>query len=300
MKWAVVGIFLFSVLYVHFRGKARLPFFRQLFDHSSIMAPLNIFMYWFSKVPTHTPYLPTSTFNDLKVLEDNWEMIRDEAQNLIGLEKIRAAEKNDDAGFNSFFKAGWKRFYLKWYDASHPSAESFCPKTVALLRQIPSVKAAMFAELGPGGTLNPHRDPYAGSLRYHLGLMTPNDDRCFIEVNGQRYSWRDGQGVVFDETYIHWAQNGTDVNRIIIFCDIERPMRYRWTQAINRWLGKTMMTAAASPNETGDETGGINKVFRFVWAAGQYRRRFKQFSKPLYYISKFSLIIGMMAGLYYL
>ncbi|MFC5474582.1 lipid A hydroxylase LpxO [Paraherbaspirillum soli] len=300
MKWAVVSIFLLSVLFVHFRGKARLPFFRQLFDHSSIMAPLNIFMYLFSKVPTNTPYLPTSTFNDLKVLEDNWETIRDEAKSLIGLEKIRAAEKNDDAGFNSFFKAGWKRFYLKWYDASHPSAEKFCPKTVALLRSIPSVKAAMFAELGPGGMLNPHRDPYAGSLRYHLGLVTPNDDRCFIEVNGERYSWRDGHGVVFDETYIHWAHNDTAINRIIIFCDIERPMRYRWAQAINRWLGKTMMTAAASPNETGDETGGINKLFRFVWSAGQYRRRLKKFSKPLYYVVKFGLIIGAVVGIIYI
>jgi beta-hydroxylase len=54
----------------------------------------------------------------------------------------------------------------------------------------------MFAELPPGAKLNPHRDPYAGSLRYHLGLVTPNDDRCFIEVDGERHSWRDGQGVI--------------------------------------------------------------------------------------------------------
>ncbi|MQQ99585.1 lipid A hydroxylase LpxO [Glaciimonas soli] len=300
MKWVVISIFLLSVLYVHFRGKARLPFFRQIFDHSSIMAPLNIFMYMFSKVPTNTPYLPTSTFADLKILEDNWETIRDEAMALTGLEKIRAAEKNDDAGFNSFFKAGWKRFYLKWYDASHPSAEQFCPKTVELLRRTPSVKAAMFAELAPGGKLNPHRDPFAGSMRYHLGLVTPNDDRCFIEVNGERYSWRDGKGVVFDETFIHWAHNDTDINRIIIFCDIERPMKYRWAQAINRWLGRHMMSAAASPNETGDETGGINKVFRFVWAIGQYRRALKKFSRPLYYVIKFGLIIGVVAAIIWL
>src|SRR5438105_8848490 len=112
MKWAVISIFLLSVVYVHFRGKVRMPFFRQLFDHSSILAPLNILMYLFSRVPTNTAYLPTSTFSDLKILEDNWETIRDEAQALTGMEKIRAAEKNDDAGFNSFFKAGWKRFYL--------------------------------------------------------------------------------------------------------------------------------------------------------------------------------------------
>ncbi len=28
----------------------------------------------------------------------------------------------------------------------------------------------------------------------------------FIEVDGERYSWRDGEGVLFDETYIHYAE----------------------------------------------------------------------------------------------
>lgn len=202
MKWTIVSLYLLSILHIHFRGRVRLPFFRQMFDHSSFMAPINLFMHAFSRVPS-TPYLPVDTFKELEPLQKNWEVIRAEALNLLALQKIKAAEKNDDAGFNSFFKAGWKRFYLKWYDASHPSAERFCPQTVALLRSIPSVKAAMFAELPPGGQLNHHRDPFAGSMRYHLGLATPNDDRCFIEVDGQRYSWRDGQGVVFDETYIH-------------------------------------------------------------------------------------------------
>jgi beta-hydroxylase len=155
------------------------------------------------------------------------------------------------------------------------------------------VKAAMFAELPPGGKLNMHRDPFAGSLRYHLGLVTPNNDRCFIEVDGQRYSWRDGEGVIFDETFIHWAKNDSDVNRIILFCDIERPMRFRWAQKINKWLGRTMMTAASSPNETGDQTGGINKLFRFVWAMGQYRRRFKAWNRRLYYVTKAALIVSV-------
>jgi beta-hydroxylase len=286
MKWTVVAIYLLSVFHVHFRGKVRLPIFRQLFDHSSFVAPINAFMHLFSGVPS-TPYLPVRDFRD-------WQMIRDEALGLLEMQKIRAAEKNDDAGFNSFFKNGWKRFYLKWYDASHPSAERFCPRTVALLRGIPSVKAAMFAELPPGGKLNMHRDPFAGSLRYHLGLVTPNSDRCFIAVDGQRYSWRDGEGVIFDETFIHWAKNDSDSNRIILFCDIERPMRFRWAQAINKWLGRTMMTAASSPNETGDQTGGINKVFRFVWKMGQYRRRFKAWNRSLYYVTKVVLIVGFV------
>ncbi len=294
MKWAFVTLYLLSIFHVHLRGRVRLPFLRQLADHSSLVAPINAFMHMFSGVPS-TPYLSTENFQQLRVLENNWHVIRGEALQLIALQKIRAAEKNDDAGFNSFFKYGWKRFYLKWYGASHPSAERLCPRTVALLRDIPCVKAAMFAELPPGGKLNMHRDPFAGSLRYHLGLATPNSDRCFIEVDGQRYSWRDGESVMFDETYIHWAQNDSDHDRIILFCDIERPMRFRWAQALNRWLGRTLMTAASSPNETGDQTGGINRLFRFVWLAGQYRRRFKAWNRTVYQLTRL-LLVSLLAA----
>ena len=294
MKWVVVGFYILSILHIHFRGRVRLPFRRQIFDHSSFMAPINIFMHKFSKVP-NTPFIPVSEFPELARLQENWPIIRAEAENLLALKKIKAAEQNDDAGFNSFFKNGWKRFYLKWYDASHPSAERLCPQTYALLQSIPSVKAAMFAELPPGGKLNPHRDPFAGSMRYHLGLATPNDDRCFIDVDGERHSWRDGQGVVFDETFIHWAINGSESDRVILFCDVERPMRYRWMQAFNRWFGRTVMTAAASPNETGDQVGLVSKLFRISFYAGQYRRRFKAWNKTAYNITRVALVVALIA-----
>jgi len=299
MKLALVSFYLLAIFHIHFRGKVRLPFMRQLFDHSSFMAPINLFMHVFSKVPSK-PYLALDQFKELEPLQQNWQIIRAEAENLLALKKIKAAEQNNDAGFNSFFKNGWKRFYLKWYDASHPSAEQLCPQTYALLKAIPSVKAAMFAELPPGGKLNPHRDPFAGSLRYHLGLATPNDDRCFIDVDGERHSWRDGQGVMFDETYIHWAINGSESDRIILFCDVERPMRYRWAQAVNRWLGRTMMTAAASPNEQGDQTGLVSKLFKVSFVAGQYRRRYKAWNKTAYKATKFGLIIALAAAIVFL
>lgn len=294
MRWMLVSGYLVPMLYVHFRGKVRLPIGRQLFDHSSFMAPINLFIHLFSRVPA-TPYQQVSNFPELAPLARHWRTIRAEAEQLMALQKIKAAEKNDDAGFNSFFKTGWKRFYLKWYDASHPSAERLCPNTFALLHQIPSIKAAMFAELPPGGKLNPHRDPFAGSLRYHLGLATPNDDRCFIEVDGQPYSWRDGEAVIFDETYIHWAVNGSEADRVILFCDIERPMRFRWSRAVNRWLGKTMMTAASSPNENGDQVGLVSRLFRISFTMGRYRRRFKQWNKTVYRLTKLVLIAAAAA-----
>ncbi len=67
-----------AALYTHHRGNVRHRPFRQLSDHSTFMAPVNAIMYLFSKVPC-TPYINTSHFPELKVLDANWEVIRDEA-----------------------------------------------------------------------------------------------------------------------------------------------------------------------------------------------------------------------------
>lgn len=295
MKWLIPAIWLASILFAHFRGRVRLRLSRQLLDQSAVLAPVNAFMVLCSRVPT-TPYLPSREMPELQVLDDNWEIIRDEALKMAELRRIKAAEKHDDIGFNSFFKYGWKRFYLKWYDARHPSAEELCPRTVAILKSLPKVKAAMFAELPPGGKLNKHRDPFAGSLRYHLGLTTPNDDRCHIIVDGEPYSWRDGESVVFDETYVHEAYNQSEANRIILFCDIERPLKWRWAEAFNRWFGRVVMSAASSPNDGGDQTGAINKLTHAHWVIDQKRKQFKTWNRTVYKITKVVLIALVVAA----
>ncbi|MCE4061684.1 lipid A hydroxylase LpxO [Pandoraea sputorum] len=293
MKWIVLAIIAACAVYVHFRGKVRHKFFRQLSDHSTFLSPLNVFMYTFSRVPT-TPYLKSDNFPELEPLRQNWEAIRAEAMSLLDESRIKASDKYNDVGFNSFFKSGWKRFYLKWYDESHPSANALCPVTTDLVRKIPTIKAAMFAELPHGSRLVRHRDPYAGSLRYHLGLVTPNDDRCYIDVDGQSYSWRDGEGVMFDETYIHYAENQSGQNRIILFCDIERPMKYRWAQAVNRWFGRHLVGAAASPNDAGDRTGGLNKVFKYIYSIRIVGKRLKAWNRSVYYAVKWALFGGIL------
>ena len=178
----LVYTFLASVLVVHFRGRERLGFGRQLTDHSTIMAPYNALMYLFSAVP-NKPILPVSTIPDLAKLRDNWTTIRDEATALFDEGRIKASDGYNDWGFNSFFRSGWKRFYLKWYGDALPSAERMCPQTVALLKSIPCIKGAMFATLAPGGRLVRHRDPRVGDrafrivpehrLEFHDGVLGP-------------------------------------------------------------------------------------------------------------------------------
>src|SRR5208283_2489676 len=144
VKTLLIALFLASVVYVHYRGRVRHGFGRQLTDHSTFLAPVNAVFYLFSRVPPR-PFLEERYFPELRTLTDNWQAIRDEGMRLLDEGYVRAAASYNDLGFNSFFRTGWKRFYLKWYADPLPSAERMCPKTVALLNAIPNVHGAMFA-----------------------------------------------------------------------------------------------------------------------------------------------------------
>ena len=80
--------------------------------------------------------------------------------------------------------------------------------------------------LAPNAKIIPHHGIYKGVLRFHLGLSTPNSPNCFISVNNQIYYWKDGEGIIFDDTFEHWVNNNTDKQRIILICDIIRPVNY--------------------------------------------------------------------------
>ena len=298
MRWLFLLWFVISVTYVIRRGNARFAFARQLSDHSTFLAPINCLCYLFSPLKA-TAYIDPARFHELDRLKDNWEVIREEALAVDAAERISAATQYNDIGFNSFFKTGWRRFYLKWYDAPHPSAQALCPVTTRLLQEIPSIKAAMFAQLPPGASLVRHRDPYAGSVRYHLGLVTPASPQCYIDVDGQQYYWRDGEAVMFDETYIHYAKNETDVSRIVLFCDIERPMYFRFAAALNRGFSNVVLRAASSPNDEGDRTGFLNRVFKYVYAIRRVGKRLKAWHRPTYYVVKWVLFGSIFAGIVY-
>lgn len=296
MKAIIVIAFALSVAYIHFRGRVRHRLSRQLSDHSTVLAPINSFLYLFSRLPNR-PYLRTADFPDLAPLQAHWQEIREEGLALMRQGEIKRSDDYNDVGFNSFFKTGWKRFYLKWYGDHHPSATKLCPRTTELLQQIGSVKAAMFAELPPGSRLVRHRDPYAGSYRYHLGLDTPNDPGCHINVDGQSYYWRDGEAVMFDETYIHYAENTTDQNRLILFCDIERPLKYRWAAAFNRWFSRNVMSAAAAPNSSEDSTGGINRLFSRIYKVRLRGKAMKKTNRMRYYLEKW-VVVAVLIGFF--
>src|SRR6201991_1219913 len=90
-KFIVLYILIISTVIVHYRGKIRYKFFRQLTDHSTFMAPINIPMYALSGVENQ-PYIKTSNFPQLDALRNNWQVIRDEALLLEQEELIKGSD----------------------------------------------------------------------------------------------------------------------------------------------------------------------------------------------------------------
>jgi beta-hydroxylase len=298
LKIAVVSIFLSSALFVHFRGHVKHRVRRQLTDHSTFLAPYNALMYLFSAVPLR-PYQDVNAFPELERLRSNWTTIRDEALALYTAGHLRAAEKYNDIAFNTFFRRGWKRFHLKWYGDPLPSARMLCPQTVDLLNAVPSINAALFALLPAGAKLGEHRDPFAGSLRFHLGLVTPNSDKCCIVVDGTQHAWRDGESVIFDETFIHSAFNNTESDRIILFCDVTRPLRGRAIRAINQFMIDHVVKATATRNEANEPLGIVNHVSKYVYKLKLFFEDAKKINKRLYYGIKYVLIIGLLIAIFH-
>ena len=292
-RFSLLVVFVAMALYAHLRGRTHLKFFREVFGPATLMAPINVPIYLSSAVPS-TPFLAVDLVAGLRFLEEHWRELRDEVERLNAQGNIRSSEIYDDAGFNSFFRHGWKRFYLKWYGEPVPSARELCPRTLELLEQVPAVRAAMFVRMAPHSRLPIHRDPFAGSLRFHLGLRTPNSERCRITVDGQTYWWKDGEGVLFDETFLHRAENETDEDRLILFCDVERPLRTRAARVFNRVIGEGVMRAFRTRNVQGEAVGVVNKAFGLLYPIRVLGKRIKQRSKPAYYLLKYAIVAGVL------
>lgn len=287
----LIAVYGGSLAFVRWRNRVHLSWGRQSTDFSTFMVPLNIPAYLLSRVPTCSR-LPVSAFPQLGLLEQHWETIRDEALALYAHGHI--AVKNDLPGSNFYRDNRWKSFYLKIYDNDLPSARALAPKTLALVEQVPGMNLALFAVLMPGKKLTRHHDPFAFTLRYSLGLSTPNSPGCGLMVNGEQYQWKDGEGIVFDETYLHSAHNDTTQPRIILMTDIDRPLRSRAIQKCYFHFARFFNNLFYIDNLDPSRSGIGNRLSASVVRYKASMKQRKKLSPRGYRAGKWALNLGLV------
>jgi len=152
-------------------------------------------------------------------IRKEFENIRDRVKDFAPFQEISPDQiyiSNDDKWKMFFLKAGKIRF--------DKNCEQF-PETMKILDEEKNIVSAYFSVIGPQKMLMPHEGPWCGILRIHLGIDIPTGGSgCTLVVKEQEYKWKEGECVVFDDTYEHFAVNATSKDRVVLFLDFMRPL----------------------------------------------------------------------------
>lgn len=162
-------------------------------------------------------------------VERDWRTIRSELDRVLSRKDDMPAVQEITPDARSITDdAGWKIFPLVAYGIRSRLNIRLCPEeTWRVVRRIPGLKTAMFSVFEAGKRLPPHRGPYNGVLRLHLGLLVPEpSDRLGIRIGSELRHWQEGRALIFYDAHEHEAWNETAAPRVVLFADFVKPLRF--------------------------------------------------------------------------
>jgi aspartyl/asparaginyl beta-hydroxylase (cupin superfamily) len=123
--------------------------------------------------------------------------------------------------------ADWSASYL--FEGGQPHAVNAppCPETMAALAAAPQPvigsrsPMALFSRLTPGTHIRPHHGMLNTRLICHLPLVVPGD--CALRVGAETREWREGELLIFDDSFEHEAWNRGSSDRVVLLFEIWRP-----------------------------------------------------------------------------
>lgn len=179
-------------------------------------------------------FYTTEDYPELKILEDNYVDIANEIPEFILKDNMYVRNRNDwnnEGGkelskkLKSEWIRGWQtdvwyNFPLLYHGEPIHKAATICPKTLAMLKMIPSIKIAGFSLLRPNSTLEPHTDE-AGKINNTLAgnLLLTKDTDASVYVGNQKNKHETGKFIIFDSNIIHYADNNSLKDRVILYIE---------------------------------------------------------------------------------
>jgi hypothetical protein len=107
------------------------------------------------------------------------------------------------------------------------------PKLTEFLKSLPDLKVALISKLSEKTKLKPHYGWGAHSnnvLRCHYGILLPSDkNKSYVSVADDDASPEEirnhklNDWIAFDDSKLHYAENKSDEERIVLIVDLERP-----------------------------------------------------------------------------
>lgn len=185
--------------------------------------------------PRHTPDFPPWCH----VLENHYHTIKNECMQLlsqkncwypVGSSKHRPTGHHDDTIVST--GGEWQELVL--FGAGIPPNASVAPLTKALLKKhAPDAVSlshagggeCLLSLLKPRTRLKPHCASTNVRLTCHLGLVVPSSSKkaCALRVKDTWKKWKEGECIVFDDSYEHEVVNDTDETRIVLLLRFWHP-----------------------------------------------------------------------------
>ena len=230
-------IIVFQALFAIAIGIVLLTVVLYLIEPSLVAIPFSFILKLVLKNP---PFLKLeSVFPKHKLLEENWQVIQGELMEILkhqeNIPKFHEIDSIQTA-ISAHDNVPWRVFMFKAYDNWMESNCKMAPKTTKLLKEVPEITTAMFSILGPNKHIPPHYGFYKGVYRYHLGLMIPANGDCYLIDGGEKYVWKEGKGVLFDDTFKHEVWNKSSSTRVVLFCDVYRNDLPSLFKPLNKWV----------------------------------------------------------------
>ena len=188
-------------------------------------------IFFFPGLPT-TPYFAHALFPWMEEFERQTDAIREGLKATLpraeGRERVFTTDSEEQAGLRGSQGApGWDGFYFYRHGTRRDEVHLRCPHTSAALDALTLMRVrehapeVMFSVLTPGTHILPHRGVTNTRVVCHLPLIVPED--CALVVGGEAHHWREGRGVVFDDTFEHEAWNRGARTRVVLIADVWNP-----------------------------------------------------------------------------
>ncbi|MBT6515708.1 MAG: aspartyl/asparaginyl beta-hydroxylase domain-containing protein [Crocinitomicaceae bacterium] len=162
-------------------------------------------------------------FPFLNKLVGNFNVIKDELIELLRLE----SKSEWLITFPDYVEAkkdvSWRVFTFVFFQMKNLHNADLCPRTAKFIHDIDEMISCDFSWL-PGKThILPHKGYTRMVLRCHLPLIVPDGELCRIRVGDEVRKWKEGELIIFDDSFEHEAWNDSKQDRVVLMFDIPNP-----------------------------------------------------------------------------
>ncbi len=188
-----------------------------------------------------TPYFDKGLIPEIEALEARTNEIQRELLQLLpsdaGRERVFNTDHLEQANLRGLDQPpSWNGYYFFRHGERRADNCAACPVTAAALDALPLARVpahgpeVLYSVFSPGTHLLPHCGVTNTRVVGHLPLMIP--ENCALRVGGEDHHWREGEVVVFDDTYPHEAWNRSSRRRVVMIFDLWNPFLSQAERAV--------------------------------------------------------------------